>query len=131
MSVLSRKLIAVLMLLWLPLASGSALAASISMQLQHGGCTESAEMQTMAHGDMDMDMEMLHHHHEQAPASSDEQSSSCNDCGVCHLACTGYLAVPAVELVVAQTTALESTPYLVSFNSHSSTPLVPPPLVRA
>lgn len=129
MSGLSRKFIAILMLLWLPLSSGSALASSISMQLQHGGCIESAEMQTMAHNDMDM--EMLHHHHEQPPASVDEQGSSCNDCGICHLACTGYLGVPAIEMVVAQTTALESTPYLVSFNSHSSTPLVPPPLVRA
>jgi hypothetical protein len=125
MSKLSRKLVAVLMLLWLPLSSGSALAASIAMQLQHGGCVESAEMQTMSHDGMDGH----HQHHEQAPAS--DTQASCDSCGVCHLACTGYLAVPAVELVVTQTTALESTPYLVSFHSRTAAPLVPPPLVRA
>jgi hypothetical protein len=123
---LSRKFVAVLMLLWLPLSSGSALAASISMQLQHGGCAESSEMHAMSHDGM----AAHHQHHEQAPAAN-EQDSSCNSCGVCHLACTGFLAVPAVEMAVAQTAALESTPYLVSFHSHSSAPLVPPPLVRA
>jgi len=127
MSKLSRKLVAVLMLLWLPLSGGSALAASISMQLQHGGCTESAAMQAMAHEDM----AAHHQHHEQAPATTDTQDSACNDCGVCHLACTGYLAVPSAEMVAAQTPALESTPYLVDFHSHTSAPLVPPPLVRA
>lgn len=127
MSKLSRKLVAVLMLLWLPLSSGSALAASISMQLQHGTCTESAAMQAMAHEDM----AAHHQHHEQAPATTDTQDSACNDCGVCHLACTGYLAMPGVEMVAAQTPALESTPYLVSFHSHNSAPLLPPPLVRA
>lgn len=127
MSKLSRKLVAVLMLLWLPLSSGSALAASISMQLQHGTCTESAAMQAMAHEDM----AAHHQHHEQAPATTDTQDSACNDCGVCHLACTGYLAMPGVEMVAAQAPALESTPYLVSFHSHNSAPLLPPPLVRA
>lgn len=127
MSKLTRKLIAVLMLLWLPLSGGSALAASISMQLQHGGCAESAAMQAMAHEDM----AAHHQHHEQAPATTETQDSACNDCGVCHLACTGYLAVPSVEMVSAQTAALESTPYLVDFHSHTSAPLVPPPLVHA
>ncbi|MBI5007420.1 MAG: DUF2946 domain-containing protein [Nitrosomonadales bacterium] len=127
MSKLSRKLVAVLMLLWLPLSGTSALAASISMQLQHGGCTESAVMQTLAHEDM----AAHHQHHEQAPAAADEQDTSCNSCGVCHLACTGYLAVPSAEMLAAQTTALESTPYLVAFHSRTSAPLVPPPLVRA
>ena len=127
MSKLTRKFIAVLMLLWLPLSSGSALAASISMQLQRGGCSETAAMQSMAHEDM----AAHHQHHEQAPATTDTQDSACNDCGVCHLACTGYLAVPSVEMVAAQTAALESTPYLVDFHSHTSAPLVPPPLVHA
>lgn len=127
MSKLTRKLVAVLMLLWLPLSGGSALAASISMQLQHGGCAETVAMQSKAHEDM----AAHHQHHEQAPATTDTQDSACNDCGVCHLACTGYLAVPGVEMVAELTPVLESTPYLVDFHSHTSAPLVPPPLVRA
>ena len=125
MSRLSRKLVAVLMLLWLPLFSGSALAASISMQLQRG-CHE-AVAQAMAHDEMGD----CHQHHGGQPAATDEQGPSCNACGLCHLACTGYLAVPTADLVVAQAAAREITPYLVAFHSFTSAPLVPPPLARA
>jgi hypothetical protein len=125
MSHLSRKLVAVLMLLWLPLFSGSALATSVSMQLQHGGCHEAAAPQAMSHEDMG------EHHHHDAPAAADEQTPACSSCGLCHLACTGYLAVPGAELVAVQTAAREVTPYLVVFHSFTSAPLVPPPLVRA
>ncbi len=72
-----------------------------------------------------------HQHHGEIPATPDEHSPSCSTCGVCHLACTGYLAVPGVELVAVQTAAREITPYLVVFHSVTSVPLVPPPLVRA
>jgi len=112
------------MLLWLPLFSGSALAASISMQLQRG-CHEAAA-QAMAHEEMGD-----HHQHHGEPAAADEQSPSCNACGVCHLACTGYLAVPGAELVIVQAAVREITPYLVAFHSFTSAPLVPPPLARA
>lgn len=122
----SRKFVAVLMLLWLPLFSGSALAASVSMQLAQGGCHEAASSQTMP--DMDMDE---HQQHGEMPTTTDEHSPSCSACGVCHLACTGYLAVPSAEPVAVQTAARETTPYLVAFHSFTSAPLVPPPLVRA
>lgn len=126
----SRKFVAVLMLLWLPLFSGSAMAATISMQLQQGGCHEAAASQNMP--DMDkMDMAEHHQHHEAAPAAADEHGPSCSACGVCHLACTGYLVVPGVQLVPAQTAAREITPYLVAFRSVTSVPLLPPPLARA
>ena len=115
------------MLLWLPLFSGSALAASVSMQLQRGGCHEAAAAQAMAHGGMGDH----HQHHGEQPAAADEQGPSCNACGVCHLACTGYLAVPGAELVIVQAAAREITPYLVASHSFTSAPLVPPPLVRA
>jgi hypothetical protein len=128
MSHLSRKLVAVFMLLWLPLFSGSALAASVSMQLRHGGCHEAAASQAMSHEDME---EGHHQHHGATPAAADEQTPACSSCGLCHLACTGYLAVPGAELVAAQTAAREVTPYLVVFHSFTSAPLVPPPLVRA
>ncbi len=124
MSQLSRKFVAVLMLLWLPLSSGSALAATVSMQLAQGH-----EATSQAMSDMDMSMDMDEHCHEM-PAT-DEHGPSCSSCGVCHLACTGYLAVPAVAMVAVQSAAREDTPYLVSFRSYTSAPLVPPPLARA
>ncbi|HEX5338295.1 MAG TPA: DUF2946 domain-containing protein, partial [Gallionella sp.] len=129
MSRLTRKFIAVLMLLWLPLFSGSALAASVSMQART--CHEAAMQQEMQHAD-----ECDHHHDEVSTAqnqatSDDQQDSSCNACGVCHLACSGYLAVQGIAAVAAQMSAQTVTPYVVSFHSITSTPLVPPPLARA
>ena len=113
------------MLLWLPLFSGSALAATISMQTQQGRCHETAASHTMAHSHMGAH----HQHHSEMPPSTDEHSPSCS--AVCHLACTGFLAVPGIALAAAETHVRENTPYLVAFDSFSSAPLVPPPLVRA
>lgn len=126
----SRKFIAVLMLLWLPLSGGSALAATVSMQMPQGKCHEAAMSQAMSQA-MSHDMGEHHQHHGKMPATTDEHSPSCSACGVCHLACTGYLAVPGVEPVALQTAAHEITPYLVVFHSVTSVPLVPPPLARA
>ncbi len=126
MSRLSRKFVAVLMLLWLPLFSGNALAVSVSMQLQRGDCHEAATVQTMAHADLGEH----HQHHGEMPAVADEQTPSCSACGVCHLACTGYLTVPDADAVTLQTAAREATPYLVIYQSFTSAPLLPPPLVR-
>jgi hypothetical protein len=88
MSRSTRKLIAVLMLLWLPIFTGSALAASVSMQLPQGGCNEEAMSQAMPGGTMDMHMDMGEHAMPQgempAPAGAHDT------CGVCHMACTAY-----------------------------------------
>jgi hypothetical protein len=127
MNRLTRKFIAVLMLLWLPLATGSALAASISMQMAQANCHEAAAMQSMSHegmGEHPM-------HHGEMPAPADKHSPSCDSCGICHLACTGYLAVPSVITAGIQTASRETTPYVVFFQSVTSVPLLPPPLVRA
>ncbi|MDP2144003.1 MAG: DUF2946 domain-containing protein [Gallionella sp.] len=124
MSNLSRKFVAVLMLLWLPLSGGSALAASMAMQAQQGSCH-----QTVVQPD---DMSM--HHHDAAPeqlAPDEHAASSCDSCGICHLACSGYLAVPDIAAPTAPQAAAAMTPYLVSFHSVVSTPLLPPPLVSA
>jgi hypothetical protein len=127
MNRLTRKFIAVLMLLWLPISTGSALAASVSMQLPQADCHKAAAMQAMSHDDMGMH----HMHHGAMPAPADRHEPSCNSCGVCHLACTGYLAVPGVTTAAVQTASRETTPYLVFFQSVTSVPLLPPPLVRA
>jgi hypothetical protein len=133
MNRLSRKFTAVLMLLWLPVFTGNALAASISMQMPTVDCHESVAEQSMSHEGMDMNMDMSEHHmhHGEMPVPADQHSPSCDSCGVCHLACTGYLAVPGVITAAVQTAANETTPYLVFFKSVTSVPLLPPPLVRA
>jgi hypothetical protein len=115
-----RKSIAVLMLMWLPIFTGSALAASVLMLLPHGGCNDAAMSEAMDMGEHPM-------HHDEMPAPAGDHST----CGVCHLACTGYLTVPGVAFSAAHTAAREFTPYLVVFDSVTSTPLLPPPLVRA
>ena len=118
------------MLLWLPLFGGSALAASISMQMGNGGCHEAAPAHTMPmHHHMGMHMNMSdHHNHADAPAPTDKH---CDTCEVCHLVATGYLTMPGVALLPAPADTRDVTPYLVSFDSFVSAPLVPPPLVRA
>jgi hypothetical protein len=127
MNRVTRKFIAVLMLLWLPIATGSALAASISMQMPQADCHKAAAMQAMSHDGM-----AGHHmHHHDMPAPAEKHGASCDTCGVCHLACTGYLAVPGVTAAAVQAAARETTPYAVVFQSVTSVPLLPPPLVRA
>ncbi len=130
---LSRKFIAVLMLLWLPVFTGSALAASVLMQLPQNGCNSAA----MSHETVDMsamDMSAVgtdceHRTHQgEMPAPAGDHGN----CGVCHLACTAYLAVvPSAEKFAAQAAARETIPYLVVFNSVTTIPLLPPPLARA
>lgn len=126
MSRLTRKFVAVLMLLWLPVFTGSALAASVSMQLQRGTCHEAAVSTAMSHEDSEH-----HRHHSEAPTVTDQQDTSCSACGICHLACTGYLVAPSVGTAAEQAASLEITPFLVVFSSFTSAPLVPPPLARA
>lgn len=123
MSRLSRKIIAVLFAIWLPLFSGSALASSIVMQVPGGHCQdESMQMDDME----DMDMSAMH----AMSGDADESAPACNSCAVCHLACTAYLAVPTSSLPAVQVSARVATPYLVSYRSITSAPLLPPPLAR-
>jgi hypothetical protein len=127
MSHLSRKIIAVLMLLWLPLFIGNALAAMVSMQMQQGKCHETPGARMMSHDSMG------EHHMNlgKTPATTDEHSPSCSAGGVCHLACTGFLAAPSQSLVTIQIASSETILFLVAFRSFTSTPLVPPPHVHA
>lgn len=121
MSHTARKFIAVLLAIWLPLFSGSALAASVSMQMPHGFCHEMdlAAMQDMSDHQQSHDESPVH----------DQHGSSCTACGVCHLACSGYLGVQAINNPEVMQAAASVTPYLFSFHSITSIPLLPPPLV--
>lgn len=131
MSKLTRQFVAVLMLLWLPLSGAAASAATIAMQAQRGDCHEAA-MTQMQYDDMD-----VHGHHHVADAGmqqeqpADAPGSSCNACGVCHLAGSGFLAVPGADPVTAQAAEHPATPYLWAFRSATFTPLLPPPLACA
>lgn len=125
MSPFLKKLIAVLLAIWLPLMTGNSLAASIPMQLQQGSCHEMDEMQAMEghhHSAADQDF---------AQPGQDQSDGSCSNCGICHLACSGYLAVPGINAPTLQQDNDSLTPYLLSFHSITSIPLLPPPLSRA
>lgn len=122
MSLSIRKLIAVLLAIWLPLFGGSAQAASISMQ--RDSCHEVGMEAMQMAGDHQ-------HHHHAADQSPSHHGSSCNACGVCHLVCGGYLSVQEINTSTLQPTDASQTPYLLSFRSITSIPLLPPPLAQA
>lgn len=115
MSLSVRKFIAVLLAVWLPLFSGVVLAASVSMQMPHGTCHE---------------MMQNDHQHDQGHADqpSDHQDSSCDQCSICHLACSSYLGVQDIKNIEVIQMCASATPYLFSFHSITSAPLLPPPL---
>ena len=124
----SRKFIAVLLLLWLPLFSASAVAESLAMQMQRGDCHESSEMMmSMSHDDM-MDHGMMHH---EAMQASDAEGSSCTSCAICHVACSAFLDAPAVAMQFIDSASQPVSFIPETFVSHLSAPLDPPPLVAA
>lgn len=125
-----HKFIAVLLAIWLPIFSGSALAASVSMQISSGQLqqfyTASDDMAMPDHGDSCEQ----HSASDGAPNHAPDHHG-CSACGVCHLACSGYLAVSAVSLLTISQPDVSLGDYVVSFNSTTSIPLLPPPLARA
>jgi len=116
---ISKQFVALLLVLWLPLSGAGALAASLSMQM-HDACHEVA-MTAMQHQHADDHQAAEHHGH----------NAQCSECGVCHLAGSGYLATPVQELVTLQIAGKLITPYQVSFKSVTTAPLDPPPLARS
>ena len=123
-----RKLIAVILLLWLPLFSASAVAESLAMQLQRGDCHESSEMMmSMSHDDM-MDHGMMHH---EAMQASVDDESSCTSCAICHVACSAFVDAPVVAMDLIETGSQPVRSIPETFVSHLSAPLDPPPLVAA
>ena len=113
------------MLLWLPVFTGSALAESVAMQVQHDCCPASGISQMdMDHAGMDMGDHQMQH--DDMPTPGGDHGA----CGVCQLACSAYMAVPLVSTPV-QTATREITPFLLAFDSVTFTPLLPPPLARA
>lgn len=118
MSHLFKKWIAILLVIWLPLFTGNALAASVWMQMPQQGCDRMQQMpddcdQMASQNQLD-----------------DQQDSACTDCGLCHLACSAYLSMPEITTPGLPDVSVSSTPYLLLFQSVISIPLLPPPLSR-
>lgn len=131
---LPKKFVAVLLAVWLPLFSGYALADSIVMQNMHGDCHGA---QQVSHPSQHVSDLHQHMHHVQLAANDhqsagqhDSQHSTCNNCGVCQLACSGYLATVAIKVAEAQPSAQSFTHSSIQFQSVTLTPLDPPPLAR-
>lgn len=130
-----RKFVAVLLALWLPLFSGSVMAASLAMQLPTGtphqqGCdmAEDGVMKDMAHDDACDDCVAAGDLPDRA-AAHDHHDHQCASCGICHLACSGYLAMSATASLSVVPAGSAPSGYLLSFESVTSIPLLPPPLV--
>ena len=124
-----RKLFAIFLAIWLPLLSGAAVAESLAMQMPNGACLKVSVEQGMSHTESG-----VHHQHDgEIPVShdtsNDTSDSSCNACGVCHMACAGYLATQDIADMTLQDTSQVLPAYLVSFYSVTITSLDPPPLV--
>ena len=136
MSHLPRKFVAILMLLWLPLFSGNALAVSIAMQAMGSGCHAVVAQQGKPHhrpstAQQHTQRFKLTADQDQSVDHQDQQNSASNNCGVCHLACCGYLAAASIEVTEAQPPARLFTFASTQFQSFTSAPLDPPPLARA
>jgi hypothetical protein len=131
---LPRKFVALLLAVWLPLFSGYALADSIVMQNMHGDCHGA---QQVSHPSQHVSDFHQHMHHvelaanEHQPAGQhDSQGSTCNNCGVCQIACSGYLAAVTIDVVEAQPSSQSFTLFATQFQSVTTAPLDPPPLAR-
>lgn len=126
-----RKFIAVLLAIWLPLFSGNALAVSVVMQTMGGDCHPAVVQQDEHH---------LHHaaaaQHTQSALDQDQanlqdkQNSACENSGICHLACCGYMAIASINVAEAQPASQSFAPSSTQFQSIALTLLDPPPLAR-
>ncbi len=132
---LSRKFVAVLLAIWLPLFSANALAVSILMQTTNADCHSA---QPVSEHSQPVSVSHLHMHHmqlaahqEQQNSQHDQQNAAHKNCGVCQLACCGYLAAVAVEVAEAQPSAQSFMRPSTQFQSFTPAPLDPPPLARA
>jgi hypothetical protein len=131
-----RKFVAVLLAIWLPLFSGSALAASVAMQTTSGDCHPLVVQPNQHHTHNVSTIHQHYTHHDDQTVSSqvqtsgqkDQQNLSCKDCGVCHFACSGYLAAVTISVTGNQLLAQNYMPSSTQFQSFSSAPLDPPPL---
>lgn len=128
-----RKFIAVMLAIWLPMLSGSALASSVAMQAMGSDCHLAG---VKLKGNSSQQLSGSHHHDQLAASHShetgqhDQQDSSCNNCGVCHFACSGFMASLSLTETKIQLLIPGYMLFSTDFQSFSSAPPNPPPLAR-
>ena len=119
----TRKFAALLLAIWLPLFSGNALAASVTMLAMSDECPMmAAQINARSHHGYQATGQ-----HESA-MQQDGNDFACNDIGVCHFACSGYLATLALEMMKTLLSAQSYPTSATQFQSCTTTPLDPPPL---
>ena len=130
-----RKLIAILLAVWLPLFGGNALAGAVAMQSNGGSCHAAVAQQNEHHSHHDSaaheHQAQLAAHHDMPFGQHDRQNSSCQDHSTCHLACCGYVAGSALVIAAEQQPDHACTPYLVTPRTLTLPLFDPPPLARA
>lgn len=136
MSAIAKKFIAVILAIWLPLFSGSALAAAVTMQSMAGD-HHSAVMQPgepQLHCTLTMQQNKHHAMHDagmdQFDGPQNQQDAAGDNCGTCHFACCGYMAAAAVNVSEAPPPARLFPSLATQFTSITLTPLGHPPLSR-
>lgn len=127
-----KKFVAVFVAVWLPLFSGNVLAVSVAMRTMCSDCQPVVGQQEEHH---------THHvsiaqhfqfaaNQDQSSSLHDQQGSDCGNSGICHLACSGFLATESIEMAQFQPLTLPFAPSSTQFQSVALTPLDPPPLAR-
>lgn len=128
-----KKFVAVFIAIWLPLFSGNVLAVSVAMQTMCSDCQPVVAQQDKHHMHHASTAQHFHSAADQDHSSSlhDQQDSECGNSGICHLACSGYMATASIKVAEAQPLALSFAPPSTQFQSVALTLLDPPPLARA
>jgi len=129
----TNKFVILILAFWLPLFSGNALAASIVMQITAVDCHTIAGLSNEQH----MHQVSASHHHDQIVAGQDmhaiqydHQTSTCNNCSVCHFACSVFIDTVAVNVTADHQIAQNYPITTTQFKSLTYAPLLPPPLYR-
>jgi hypothetical protein len=123
-----RKLIAILLAIWIPLFSGNALASSISMHSDEAGRVEkhdTAHAAAQPHPAVAMD-----HCTMQSESANNHAHPDCKHSAACQLACSGFVATGWQGVFFSVSPEHAITPYLTSFQTRSVAPLDTPPLAR-
>lgn len=122
MKLITRKLIATILIMWMPLFAGNALAASC------GDCDESQQI-----------VSNIHDTHKAAPMSHAAQPgymAQCGHqldhkvCGLCSFNCAGYISMASIEVASVDALSMRIAPVPVRFQSAAYVPLLPPPVTR-
>jgi len=134
----NKKFIALLLVIWLPLFSGSALAGAVAMQAKGGDCHAAATQQNEHRPHHAQNTPATPHEHQAQLAANpdssghqDQPNTSCKNHAICHLACCGYVANSIMIIVAEQQPDRAFTPYLVTPRTLTLPLFDPPPIARS